>query len=68
MIRLYNRGDGVNGHYCVGRLMKDSLVYHEFWNAPLTKWCASGTIYTRDEGEQLIEKFNTEEILCGIQQ
>ena len=32
---LHNRGDGVDGHYCIGRRRKDG--FHEFWNEQLQK-------------------------------
>jgi CRISPR/Cas system CSM-associated protein Csm2 small subunit len=67
MIRLYNRGDGVNGHYCVGRPIKEFPNFYEFWNEPLDKWTSTGTTYSREDGERLIEFFNTREIMCGMQ-
>lgn len=40
---LHNRGDGVDGHYCIGRRRKDG--FHEFWNEQLQKWCSAGTVF-----------------------
>lgn len=33
-LRLYNRADGVRGHYCIGRevVAPDGLRHHEFWH------------------------------------
>ena len=40
---LINRGDGVDGHYCIGR--KTSKDYHEFWNHNAQVWCSVGTLF-----------------------
>lgn len=40
---LHNRGDGVDGHYCIARKHTDG--YHEFWNESSQKWCSAGTVF-----------------------
>jgi hypothetical protein len=42
MPRLINRGDGVNGHYCIGR-SRDG-VFYEFWS-DREGWCSAGMVY-----------------------
>ena len=41
--RMYNRADGVDGHYCIGRRRPDG--YHEFWHHGLQKWCSAGSVF-----------------------
>lgn len=48
--KLIDRGDGVRGHYCIGRSI-DFLAHpsiFEFWNES-HGWCSAGTVYV---GEQ----------------
>lgn len=40
--RLVNRGDGVDGHYCIARTRPEG--FSEFWNADLKEWCSAGTV------------------------
>ena len=40
---LKNRGDGVDGHYCIAR--KHEEGYHEFWNNDSKVWCSAGTVF-----------------------
>jgi hypothetical protein len=48
-VRLYNRGDGVRGHYCIGRevLARDGLNYHEFWHT--NRFCSAGEVFVGEE-------------------
>ena len=39
---LKNRGDGVDGHYCIARKHRDG--YHEFWNDRTKVWCSTGSV------------------------
>lgn len=41
-LRLYDRADGVKGHYCVGRY--NPAGYHEFWNED--QFCSAGEVFT----------------------
>lgn len=40
---LVNRGDGVDGHYCICRLHPKG--YQETWNEKQQKWCSAGTVF-----------------------
>lgn len=40
---LVNRGDGVDGHYCICRIHKDG--YREAWDDKKKKWCSAGTVF-----------------------
>jgi len=40
---LSNRGDGVDGHYCISR--KHAGGYYEFWNDDSKKWGSAGTVF-----------------------
>ena len=42
--KLLDRGDGVKGHYCIGRQTGD---YMEFWNDKEVRWCSAGTVYKK---------------------
>ena len=41
--RLVNRGDGVDGHYCMARTHEQG--YTEYWNDDVKKWCSAGTVF-----------------------
>jgi hypothetical protein len=49
MPRLINRGDGVNGHFCIGR-SKDG-VFYEFWS-DREGWCSAGMVYIGQEAAE----------------
>jgi hypothetical protein len=49
MIKLYDRADGVRGHFCVGR---ERNGYHEFWTG--TKFSGFGHLYTNEKEAQSI--------------
>lgn len=40
---LVNRGDGVDGHYCICR--RNPQGYRETWNEEQQKWCSAGTVF-----------------------
>ena len=40
--RLFNRADGVDGHYCIGRKSTGG-DYYEFWNNGA--WSSAGTVF-----------------------
>lgn len=44
-VRLYDRADGVRGHYCVGRevIPPSGLRYHEYWRSG--RFCSAGQVY-----------------------
>jgi hypothetical protein len=46
MLKLINRADGVNGHYCFGKQHTDG--YWEFWNNAVNEWCSAGTVFQQD--------------------
>jgi hypothetical protein len=43
--KLRDRGDGVKGHYCIGRQVNDGdgFLYWEFYNKG--KWCSAGEVF-----------------------
>lgn len=47
---LHNRGDGVDGHYCIGRLIDPAKPYWEFWNQD--KWSSAGEVFVGKEAAQ----------------
>lgn len=44
---LIDRGDGVKGHYCIGRLINPSESCWEFWNHG--KWLSAGQVFIGQE-------------------
>jgi hypothetical protein len=56
-VRLYDRADGVRGHFCIGRevIPASGLRYHEFWNAG--RFCSAGQVYVGETAakKKLIE-------------
>lgn len=52
-MRLFNRADGVDGHYCVGRISSRFCAPTvEFWNEDAKtgpQWTAFGTLYASKE-------------------
>lgn len=42
-MKLCDRGDGVHGHYCIGR--KVDSIYWQYWNEYSKDWSAFGTLY-----------------------
>lgn len=44
---LLDRGDGVRGHYCIGRLINLDEPYWEYWNAG--RWHSVGTVFVGRE-------------------
>ena len=46
---LIDRGDGVRGHFCIGRCANG--VYSEFWNDG-HGWCSAGTVYVGREAAE----------------
>ena len=40
---LHNRGDGVDGHYCIGR--NTVKGYSEFWDDKQQKWGSAGSVF-----------------------
>jgi len=40
---LVNRGDGVDGHYCICRMHPKG--YRETWDEEQQKWCSAGTVF-----------------------
>lgn len=43
-VKLFARGDGVDGHFCIGR-KAHGKDYWEFWNEDMESWCSAGTVY-----------------------
>lgn len=51
-MQLCNRADGVDGHYCIGRPIGDS-IYFEYYNDG--KWCSAGEVFVgRDRAEKML--------------
>lgn len=46
-MRLFNRADGVNGHFCIGRKINESKNFYEFYNKG--KWLSAGELFTSFE-------------------
>lgn len=44
---LHDGGDGVKGHYCIGRKHPDG--YFEFWNKG--RWCSAGEVFVLVDSE-----------------
>lgn len=42
-VKLVNYADGVDGHYCIGRRVGNT-IYQEFWNPD--GWAGSGFLFT----------------------
>lgn len=56
MPRLINRGDVVNGHFCIGR-SRDG-VFYEFWSDSVG-WCSAGMVYVgQDVAEAKLKEVN----------
>lgn len=47
---LTDRGDGVKGHYCIGRLIKPGEPYWEYWNKG--QWSSAGEVFIGNEAAQ----------------
>lgn len=52
-MKLFDRGDGVRGHYCIGRLIGNG-PYHEFYNK--SGWAGSGQLFTSKHAAMLVMK------------
>jgi hypothetical protein len=51
-MQLCDRADGVEGHYCIGRPIGDS-IYWEYYNEG--KWCSAGEVFIgRDRAEKML--------------
>jgi hypothetical protein len=65
-LKLFNRADGVDGHYCIGRSSgKDSMFFMEYWNDDTLKFESAGTVivgeYNANAKMELIAKFISQE-------
>lgn len=52
-IRLYDRADGLKGHYCIGRIYDG--IYHEFWSDEARKFCSAGSVFTLEEAQSRLK-------------
>jgi hypothetical protein len=55
-VRLYNRADGVRGHYCIGReVFGEFGSHHEFWHT--NRFCSAGEVVVGEAAakEKLVE-------------
>ena len=65
-MKLLNRADGCNGHYCIGREVSNAasemfaLPCWEFWNEEERKWCSAGTVYTKKQAMVKMKKLKGE--------
>lgn len=51
---IVDRGDGVKGHYCIGRLVKPGEPYWEYWNKG--EWGSAGEVFIgREVAEAQLE-------------
>lgn len=46
-LKLHDRADGVKGHYCIGRPMRDHPAFTEYWNP--SGWAGSGYLFTDEK-------------------
>lgn len=46
-MKLCNRADGVNGHFCIGRPMRPDEPYYEYYNKG--KWLSAGELFVGTE-------------------
>jgi hypothetical protein len=46
-LSLLDRGDGVKGHFCIGKPMERGSIYWHFWNDDHNGggWCSAGSVY-----------------------
>ena len=46
-VKLLDRGDGVRGHFCIGKPMEKGSIYWHFWNDNHNGggWCSAGSVY-----------------------
>lgn len=49
MPHLIDCGDGVRGHFCIGRSMGG--MYYEFWHDRIG-WCSAGAVYVGREAAE----------------
>ena len=56
-MKLIDRADGVRGHFCIGRQVKDT-IYWEFWNEKENTWCSAGTVYSENEAKIKMGQLN----------
>jgi len=49
-LELANYADGVEGHYCIGRKIKENEIYYEFYNRRFKgEWCSAGEVFIGKE-------------------
>ena len=66
-IRLFDRADGVKGHYCIG--FKDTSGTCHFWGGHSGKygWCSAGMLFVGEQAGAVIAllKSNVCDSQCG---
>jgi hypothetical protein len=59
-MKLCNRADGVNGHFCIDRPIRPDEPYYEFYNKG--KWCSAGEVFIGTEAaEAKLKELATEQ-------
>lgn len=45
--RIIDYGDGVKGHFCIGKPIKPGSIFGHFWNDECKggSWCSAGSVY-----------------------
>lgn len=51
-LRLCDRADGVRGHYCIGRPVRNCPAFTEYWNP--SGWAGSGYLFTDEKLAQAV--------------
>lgn len=54
-MRIIDRGDGVRGHFCIGRKVEGGrygIPFSEFWNDNIKGWCSAGSVYIGKESAE----------------
>lgn len=52
-LKLFDRADGIHGHYCIGRQIGDT-TYWEYYNKGM--WCSAGQLFTSRESAEFMLK------------
>ncbi len=59
-MKLINRADGVDGHYCIGRIhSKLGAPYWEYYFKG--QWCSAGEVLTKNEAKSIKKFLETRE-------
>lgn len=63
-MKLCDMGDGVKGHYCIGKPMEKGSIYWQYWNDHAKEWSGAGTLYIgRDKAKKKMAQLKRMEAL-----